>query len=174
MARLFTYTNKELEAKINEYFKHIDETPLYRYEQRKGNISIPKGFEGDISEFDSLIKIPLPRIYLEGQLCVEFLGFDKDYLSVTLKKSLDKLDKNVFESDEERESVEELVRIITRAKEKCSGQKIQLASAGLANPMIVSRLEGLKERTDVTSDDQPLEIGSITIIKPEDRQSNAE
>ena len=170
MARLFTYTNEELEKKINEYFKHIDDTPLFRYEQRKGNVIIPKGFEGDMSDFDSLIKIPLPKIYLEGQLCVEFLGFDKDYLTVTLRKSLEKLEEDKFKSEEERESTKELVRIINRAKEKCSGQKIQLASAGLANPMIVSRLEGLKERTDVTSDDQPVQIGSITIVPPQARE----
>jgi hypothetical protein len=164
MSRPFTYTNKELQEKIDEYFNDIDSTPLFRYEQRRGNIVIPKNFEGSITDFEeaSLIKVPVPKIYLEGQLCVEYLGFDRDYLTDTMNSSIEKLKKNKFESDEERENIKDLLRIVVRAKEKCSGQKIQLASAGLANPLIVSRLEGLKEKTDVTTNDKDINA-SVTI-----------
>jgi hypothetical protein len=75
---------------------------------------------------------------------------------------------------EDRNLAKDFSNIITCIRETITNQKLEGAMIGAFNPMIVSRIEGLKERTDVTSDDQPLEIGSITIIKPEERQSNIE
>ena len=161
--RPMTYTNKELETKIQAYFDHVDNNPLFQYEQRRGNIQIPEGYTGDLNDL-FLIKIPKPKIYLEGALCT-WLGFDKDYINDTITKSrLLILDKDI--SEELREEKRELLRILTYARNNCSNQKIALAGAGLANPMIVSRLEGLRDRQDITSDDKPLNM-TVTVASKE-------
>ena len=158
------YTNEELLKKINEFFELTDNTPLYRYEQRKGNLIIPKNFEGNIEDVDKLIKIPLPKIYLEGALCVH-LEFDKDWLTDTLNKAKKRIEERETKksyTDKDAENDANLVRIISYAKNKCTIQKTLLAGAGLASVVLVNRLEGYTERTDITSEDKALNITNVT------------
>jgi len=46
-----------------------------------------------------------------------------------------------------------------------SNQKLEGAMTGAYNPMIVARIEGLKEKTDITSNDQ--QITGITVTREE-------
>jgi hypothetical protein len=146
-----------LEKKINEYFTQIDNNPVLKYEQRKGSITIPKDFQGKISNLQELIAIPIPRIYLIGELC-DYLGFDKDWLDDKIKllsKKIGAKQENKIEEDddeiqdeikdEKMENDIKLFRILTHAKNKIVYQKLRLAAAGQANPMIVSKLLGLKD-----------------------------
>jgi hypothetical protein len=148
----------------NEYFKWCDEHPYLKPEQKKGNTIIPKNFDGDINQLDNIVNIETMRPYTMQGLCL-FLHVNTIYF-FDFEKGL----KNM----EDRNLAKDFSNIITCIRETITNQKLEGAMIGAFNPMIVSRIEGLKERTDVTSDDQPIEIGSITIIKPEERQSNIE
>jgi hypothetical protein len=141
-----------------EYFKWCDEHPYLKPEQKKGNTIIPKNFEGDISQLDNIIKIETMRPYTMQGLCL-YLDANTRYF--------DDFEKSLAGKDDDLSK--DFSTIITRIRSIVSMQKLDGAMIGAFNPMIVSRLEGLKERTDVTTDDQPVQIGSITIVPPQAR-----
>lgn len=58
----------------------------------------------------------------------------------------------------DREKANEFSKIITHIRETITEQKLQGAMVGAFNPMIVARIEGLKEKQDITSGDQPINL----------------
>jgi hypothetical protein len=190
MARPFTFTVEEIEQKIKEYFKSIDENPLYKYEQRKGSINVPKDYQGSIADLTELIKIPIPRIYQESELC-HFIGFAPNWIDRTLyriekkhpalfkdkedQEESGQTEENLNENNEENLNEQALFetklgKILKRAKSNCSEHNKALASAGLANPIIVSAIEGLKQKADITSNDNSIQlIGTVKIVEAKDK-----
>jgi len=67
--------------------------------------------------------------------------------------------------DNSRLKVETTTQILKCARSRISEHNRELASAGLANPIIVSAMEGLKNKTDITTNDQAIQfIGKVEII----------
>ena len=90
-----------------------------------------------------IIPVPHARPYtLEG--LTEHLGVWRQYL--------DQFEQNL---DTENNPIhKEFSLIITRVRNKISRQKLEGATVGLYNPLIVSRIEGLRDRQEInqTSD----------------------
>jgi hypothetical protein len=58
----------------------------------------------------------------------------------------------------DRQKADDFSDIIARAMNVITNQKLEGAMTGAYNPMIVARIEGLKEKTDITSNDQTLTV----------------
>ena len=94
--------------------------------------------------------------FLIQDLCL-FLGVNIEYFN-DLEKSLD--------NDQNAENRKEFSRIITHVRNVITNQKLQGATVGAYNPMIVARIEGLKDKQDITSNDKDIQgIASITITR---------
>jgi hypothetical protein len=94
-------------------------------------------------------------------LCL-FLGVHSQYLN-DFERGLENM--------KDREMASEFSLIITRIKEIISNQKLEGAMVGAYNPMIVARIEGLKDKQDITSDGKGFEaITSIKITREDAKQ----
>jgi len=132
------------------YRNEIKGNPIEIVEQKKGTLVIPKSFEGNISElFQSTINLPQQRpLTMEG-----FLNYldDNDIISDAT---------DYFEN--KNNSYEKYLRICKRIKRVIRQDQIEGGMAGIYNPSITQRLNGLTEKTDIMSGGQPLQR---TIIK---------
>jgi hypothetical protein len=90
-------------------------------------------------------------------LCL-FLGVNNKYFD-DVETSLDNM--------KDKEKAKEFSRIISHVRNVITVQKLQGATVGAYNPLIVSKVEGLKERTDVTTNDKDISIGKIEFITGE-------
>lgn len=95
------------------------------------------------------------KVYLETQtplliqdLCL-YLGVNNEYFN-DLEKSLDNL-----RDDKQKE---DFSRIITHVRNVITVQKLQGAAVGAFNPMIIARIEGLKDKQDITSNDESISL----------------
>jgi len=123
-----------------------------------------------------LIKIPVQRIYQENELSL-FIGFAPNWLSRTVT-NIDK--KNVVNEDGEPNDIQinteyedkrtqfevKLCNLLKRAKAKISSHNKALASAGIANALMVSRIEGLKEHSDLTTNGESIQmVNRVEIVQ---------
>ena len=129
--KLFS-TPELLEEAANEYFDYCDSNPIYKSEVLKG---------GD--KAGTIAEVPIQRPYLIEGLCV-YLGVYRDYLD-QFERSLD---------TENSKKDKEYYNVLMRIREKIKGQKLDGATVGIYNPLIVSRIEGLRDRQEInqTSD----------------------
>jgi hypothetical protein len=141
-----------------EYFQWCDDNPYTKVEQKKGNTVIPRGTELTTEEFNRatnpLAEIPIMRPYTIQGLTL-FLGVHTQYFT-DFEKSLENM--------EDRQKANNFSVIITRIKEIISRQKLDGAMIGAFNPMIVARIEGLKDKQDITSNNKDIVIGKIEFI----------
>jgi hypothetical protein len=132
------------------YRNEIKDNPIQIVEQKKGTVIIPKSFEGDLGElYQTTIHLPQQRpLTMEG-----FLNYldDNDIISDAT---------DYFENKDNR--YEGYVRICKRIKRVIRQDQIEGGMAGIYNPSITQRLNGLTEKTDIMSGGQPLQR---TIIK---------
>jgi len=110
------------------YFQWCDENPITKQELLKGgeNAGLTKDIE-------------IKRPYLLQELCL-FLGVHTEYF-------------NHFEYNlqgREDEKSKDFIQICKRIREIVTSQKLSGAMAGIYNPLITSRIEGLKDRQEVT------------------------
>jgi hypothetical protein len=121
------------------YRDEIKDNPIQIVEQKKGNISIPKSYEGDVSElFNAVVHLPCQRpLTMEG-----FLNYldDNDIISDAT---------DYFENKEGRYS--DYVRICSRIRRVIKQDQIEGGMAGIYNPSITQRLNNLTEKTDITT-----------------------
>lgn len=135
---------EQMQNAINEYFEYM-----------KDQKWIKKDFIKSGPDAGKLIDLPTQTPMTIQSFCL-FLGVHTQYFS----EFLDSLD-----AIQDREKAHEFSVIITRAMNIISSQKLEGAMVGAYNPMIVARIEGLKEKTDITSNDQ--QITGITVSKEE-------
>jgi len=121
-----------------EYFEWVDDNPLL-----KGIV-----YQGEISKDNESLMRPMTI----GGLCL-FLGVHAEYLAG-------------FESDLNLDTKEgkDYSQIVKAIKQIIYEQKFAGATAGLMNPNIIARDLGLKDKTDITTDDKP--ISNNFIIQP--------
>ena len=113
-----------------EYRDEIKDNPIQIVEQRKGNLVIPKTFDGEI---------PNPIVHLPAQRPLTMEGFqnfldDRDIISDVT---------DYFENKEERYS--QYVRICSRIRRNIRQDQIEGGMAGIYNASITQRLNGLAE-----------------------------
>ena len=124
--RPYKFTPKQLQKRIDKYFKHLEENPMWKYDVVK---------TGEFAGKELKIKVPaMPSV--QG-LCV---SLDIDYQTFYN-----------FISQKWAEKNKKLFDISMRAKLKIEAQQIQGAGNGLYQPLIVSRLNHLKDEQEVTS-----------------------
>lgn len=126
-----------------EYFDWVEKNPLYE--------SKAFSFQGDIS----IATLPKMRAMTLSQLCF-YLDCSESYFR-TFKSTL-------------KESDKDFLTVINKIENTIYNQKFQGAAADLMNANIIARDLGLKEHTDLTSDNQKL---GLTILAP-DQQTKSE
>ena len=124
---------KEVQRKIDQYFKYCDEHPIYKSDFIRS---------GD--QAGTIIDIPIKRPYTIEGLCLE-LNIERHTFSNIVNKNT-----------KQSEIDEEIFSIITRAHERIRQQQIEGATGGLYNSNLVARINGIKEQTDITSNDETI------------------
>jgi len=122
----FKFTPKEVETKINQYFQHLKNNPFKKYDVVKTGKDAGKELEIKIDRMPSV----------QG-LC-SFLDIDYQTFFNWLKPEIEQKNAELFD-------------IATRAKVKIESAQIEGAGAGLYQPMIVSRLNHLKDEVETTT-----------------------
>jgi hypothetical protein len=134
--RLFASPKLLMEA-AEEYFTWSDKNPWYKNEAIKSGENAGK-----------IIKVPTSRPYTLSGFCL-YLNASESYWREFRKN------ENLSEG---------FLSIITRIEEIIRTQKFEGAAIGAFNANIIARDLGLKEKTDLTTDDNPLEPPRTTVI----------
>jgi hypothetical protein len=135
---------EQMQIAINEYFEYM-----------KDQKWIKKDFIKSGPDAGQLIDLPTQTPMTIQSFCL-FLGVHTQYFSEFI---------DTLNAIQNKEKAHEFSVIITRAMNVISNQKLEGAMTGAYNPMIVARIEGLKEKTDITSNDQ--QITGITVTREE-------
>lgn len=143
-----------------EYFEWCDNHPYKKPEQKKGNTIIPKNFEGDISQLKDIIDIETLRPYTMQGLCL-YLDCGVNYFN--------QFEESLKGKDDEKSK--DFSLIITRIKEIVQSQQIEGGMIGAYNPMLTARILGLKDKQDITSNDNEIKgIARIKFVSGEAKQ----
>jgi hypothetical protein len=125
MARPFKFTPEELQKKVDSYFRSIEDETLIKYDIVKTGVN---------AGMDLPIKVKkMPSI--QG-LCV--------HIGVSFQEFYKWVNSDLVANNDE------LFEIAKRATEKIQAMQIEGAGAGLYQPVIVSRLNSLKDVQEVT------------------------
>lgn len=119
------------------YKEKVKSNPIKRAEQRKGTVVIPKGFDKELP--DAIIDLPLER-----PLTLE--GFDNYCFEVNAINDLG----DYFSNKEGRYS--EYAAICQRIRQTIREDQIGGGMAGIYNPSITQRLNGLVEKSQSEND----------------------
>jgi hypothetical protein len=151
-------TPEKLWELFMSYRDKIKNNPIQIVEQKRGNTIIPK--DADLSRetlkelFASIVHLPVQRpLTLEG-----FYNYLEDNDIIT-----DATD--YFENKDSRYC--DYIRICSRIKRTIRQDQIEGGMAGIYNPSITQRLNGLVEKHDVTTDGE-----SINAIIVDGRSKN--
>jgi len=126
MAALFKFTPEQLQTKINQYFEEVENTFLVKWDVVK---------TGDRA--GQPLKINIPKMPSVQGLAV-FLDISREEFYHWMRPEIQQKNKKLSD-------------IAIRAKEKIEALQINGAGAGLYQPMIVSRLNHLKDEVETTS-----------------------
>lgn len=124
--RPYKFTPEQLQKKVNGYFQQLQSNPFKRYDVVKTGKDAGKELE-----------IKIPRMPSVQGLCA-FLDIDYQTFYNWLKPETEQKNKQIFD-------------IAIRAKIKIESNQIDGAGSGLYQPMVVSRLNHLKEETETTT-----------------------
>ncbi len=124
--RPYKFTPEQLQKKIDSYFEHTKNNPFKKYDVVKTGKDAGRELE-----------IKIPRMPSVQGLCA-FLEIDYQTFYNWLKPEIEQKNKQLFD-------------IVTRAKVEIESNQIDGAGSGLYQPMIVSRLNHLKEETETTT-----------------------
>jgi hypothetical protein len=115
-----------------DYFRWCDDNPLIEVDYTRGNTF-------------RKIELPKMRAYtMQGITC--FMGVNTVYFN-QFEKSLE---------GKEDEISKDFSKVATHIREIIYRQKFEGAAAGFLNPNIIARDLGLKERNDITTDDEKI------------------
>lgn len=143
-------TGPDLLAAWVDYFKYNDTNPVYKVDAIRS---------GD--RVGELVYVPIKRPYSETGFCA-FHGKGINFIR--------QLELNIIGKDDDNSK--ELSLVLTWARNLCYADKIDGATAGVYNPIIVARDLGLKEKTENTGkDDAPL-FPALILKMPEGMDIN--
>ena len=131
---------KVLEEEANKYFELTSKTYWYKEDFLKAGNKAGKKIK---------LKTSTP-FTLKGLTL--FLGVNSQYFSDFV---------GTIENMKEPQIKKDFSLVVTRIRDIVSTQKLNGAMVGAYNSNIVARLEGLTERTDITSGDKSISIGAI-------------
>lgn len=114
-----------------KYRDDVKDNPIITVEQKKGTVVIPKGFEGELP--DAIIELPLQR-----PLTLE--GFENFCANNDIIEDL----SQYFANTENRYT--EYQTICRRIRKTIRQDQIEGGMAGIYNPSITQRLNGLVEK----------------------------
>ena len=138
--RMFDSPQQLLDT-ANEFMQYIDDNPIIICEQKKGNTIIPKNFEGKLSDINPIVTMPRAKPYfLESFMA--YIGAGINFL-------------NQFEEllkPNENEVDLQFSFVIKYIRSKFTSNKLEGAAAGIFNPTIISRVEGLTDKHDISGD----------------------
>jgi hypothetical protein len=144
------------------YFQWIDEHPIYKAEQKKGNTIIPKDSNLTDKQFDKVIN-PIAELPMIRPYTIEGLTL---YLGVSVRY-FDEFERSLDGKNDEKSL--DFLTVLTYIKQTIRQSQFEGGAMGYFNPMIVSRLLGLKERTDVTTNDQEIQVANISFQSQPDK-----
>lgn len=127
----------ELKEKIDQYFRDTDQ----RFWEKEDFIK-----SGELAGTIIRLKTKIPYT-IEGMS--EFLGVNSKYIYDF---------ENQIKEMKDRKIANDFSDVLTYAREKISRQKLEGAMCGAFNPLIVARLEGLRDRQDITSNNKDLNL----------------
>jgi len=135
------YTPEELTDKINEWIE-ITQNSVWEKEDfiKSGPAAGEKVY----------LKTATP--FLIQDLCL-FLGVNRNYFTQLSESIKDKKDNDS----------KDFSCIISHVEQLITNQKLQGATIGAYNPMIIARIEGLKEKQDITSNDDSISL-SVNVL----------
>lgn len=140
---------------FEEYRKEIKSNPITIVEQKKGTTVIPKGFEGEVPS--SVVELPAQRpLTMEG--FQNFLDDNDVITDVT----------DYFENKDGRYT--DFIRICKRVRRVIRQDQIEGGMAGIYNPSITQRLNGL---VDKVQEDGKKEV-TIKVIRGDRKSSETE
>ena len=151
-------TAKEFQKKFLEYLEWAEKNPIQAKRASKR-----ESFDDDKTKRTN-------QVYMESVsrrrplsmygLCL-FLGVSRKWFEMTLK--------NLESKGERTDEEEDLFTILTRAKDFIEMQQFDGACIGDFNANIITRILGLQDRTDITTNGNPIESTpmSINIIRDE-------
>ena len=137
MARPYKYTPEQLQSKIDKYFKYADENPLIKNEVVKTG-----------KEAGKILPVPMPIVYSIQGLCYH-VNIDRDTFYDLIDKNRAETTQNNKDGENNINMINQFSDICIRARQKINDNQISGATAGLMNPLIVSRLQGLTDKHEV-------------------------
>jgi hypothetical protein len=142
----------ETPEKMWEYFQRyrdeIKSNPIKLVEQKKGNTIIPKNFNGEIKDLDSIVELPLQRpLTLEG---FENWCADNEIIADL---------SQYFANTEQRYT--EYQTICSRIRRTIRQDQIEGGMAGIYNASITQRLNNLAEKTENKTQIESTDISKI-------------
>ena len=138
---------EEMWMLFQDYAKHLKENPILINEQVKGKLFIDAAYKGKIEE-KAIIQIPTDRpLTMAGfeVYAFETVGCVNQYF--------DNADKRY----------DEYITICSHIRKVIRQNQIEGGMAGVFNPSITQRLNGLADKQEVKTD-QPTEM-QITVVK---------
>ena len=135
------YTPKELAEKINEWIELTSKSVWKKEEFIKAG-----------PQAGQKVYLETATPFLIQDLCL-YLRVNRNYFTQLAKQ---------LEGKEDSES-SEYSRIISHVDQLCTNQKMQGALIGAYNPMLVSRLEGLTDKQDITSNGETV-VSSVSFV----------
>ena len=126
-------TPEEMQSEIDKYFEYTDKNPLYKSDFIKS---------GDNA--GQIIDIPIKTPYTLEGLCL-FIN----------------INTSIWHKYEKEEEYKEFKEVITYARDRIRGQQIGGGVAGVYDSNLVARINNLRERSDITSDEKPIQTTQI-------------
>lgn len=150
MARPFGTKKIESPEKMWEYFEmyveHIQENPIQIIEQKKGNVIIPKG-----ATMDEIKEMINPIVKLPARRPLTMEGFENFLDGMDIIGNLTHYFSNL------NNSYTDYLAVCQRIRKTIRQDQIEGGMAGIYNPSITQRLNGLVEKTSVeVKAEQPL------------------
>jgi hypothetical protein len=162
--RRFKSPQEMLEECYN-YFNWAKQNATSTPEQRKGSISIPKDFDGDLNSLNPLIDIPDYVFLTIEELCI-YIGVNSKWLDHFERVMIEK-ENNPEISEEKKEEARNFCNVITHVREIIRSNQLKGAGLGKLQPAIIASLCRLKKDVDVTSNDKTVTGITVNIIDPE-------
>lgn len=161
-------TPKLLLDAAEEYFQWIEDNPLKEAVLVAKGIVINKGKQNEKTVYST--ELPKMRPFTITGLCL-YLDCNQRYFGQFEKALEGKTDKEM--TDKEIKISKDFSTIITRIRETIYTQKFEGAASGFLQPNIIARDLGLRDKSDITSDDKPLQ-STIIILPSNDREKPSE
>ena len=145
--RLFSTPELLWEAAC-EYFEWCDNNPFYETLQASGGQRVIKDEDGNSVTTSGIIELPRMRPYSLHGLAL--------YLDASISYF------NAAERAAEETSEKDFLTVFTRIREVIYNQQLSGAASGFLKENLISRVLGLKDKTDVTTNDEAINSGEVT------------